>query len=93
MSMEQFSRMKPFKGKVARVEKIPYQPDYHVRTIAGPDYRVTIVRSNSSVIIIKRIHTTLPLKAVQLEKLVDKQECTLPDEIVQCEDYIYRERK
>jgi len=86
MSIEQFAKIKPFKGKVASVEKITYERNYPLRSISGPDYRVTVVRPDGSIMIIRRIHTTIPSNAPRLEGLPDKRECTLPDEILECED-------
>jgi len=86
MSMEEFSNIKPFKGRVVSVEKIPYEPHYPLRSISGPDFRVRVARSNGSIIVINRIHTTMPTKDRRLEGLKDKRECALPEEILECED-------
>src|SRR4051812_23377220 len=80
MDMAEFSRLKPFKGRVTKVENIgfPEQPT----SISGPDYRVTVLRADGTVIIIPIIHTTW-LTNTRLEKL-EKKECDLPKELVEC---------
>ncbi len=81
--MDEFARLKPFKGRVAKVEEIPRK--HPPRSVSGPDYRVTVVKADGSTIVIQKIETYLGT-APRLQKLVEKPECDLPDEIVQCAD-------
>jgi len=83
MTMTKFSKLKPFKGKVTKVEEIPFKNP--PRSVSGPDFRVTVTKQDGSTIIITRIETYTGT-AITLQKLVEKSECDLPDEIVQCED-------
>jgi hypothetical protein len=83
MTMTEFAKLKPFKGKVTKVEQIPSKNP--PRSVSGPDFRVTVTKPDGSTIIITRIETYLET-AVRLQKLVEKSECDLPDEIIQYED-------
>jgi hypothetical protein len=83
MTMTEFANVKPFKGRVTKVEKIDSKNP--PRSVSGPDFRVTVTRPDGSTIIITRIETYLTT-APRLQKLVEKSECDLPDEIIQCED-------
>jgi hypothetical protein len=83
MNMTEFSRLPPFKGKVAKVERISSKNP--PRSVSGPDYRVTVIKADGSTIVISRIET-YSWTAIRLEQLMEKPECDLPDEIVQCAD-------
>ena len=89
--MPEFRALKPFKGRVTKVERIDRQSDYHMLSASGPDFRVTIVSADGSTIVIKRIHTQL-LQEDRLKKLIEKGDCDLPDDIGQCEDRIGKDR-
>ena len=90
MTMTEFSKLKPFKGKVTKVEEIPFKNP--PRSVSGPDFRVTVTKQDGSTIIITRIETYTGT-AITLQKLVEKSECDLPNEIVQCEDKHGQETK
>jgi len=81
--MEEFARLAPFKGRVIKVEQI--QSKSPPRSVSGPDFRVTLVKADGSVIVVERIETYLTT-ALQLQELVKNAECDLPTEIVQCAD-------
>jgi hypothetical protein len=83
MEMAEFSKLKPFKGRVAKVENIGF-PE-RVTSMTAPDYRVTVVRADGSSIVINKVHTTW-MTNKRLERLVDTKKCNLPNEIVECAD-------
>jgi hypothetical protein len=83
ISMTEFAKLPPFKGKVAKVEKIPSRNP--PRSVSGPDFRVTVIKADGSTLVISRIETYL-WTALRLQQLLRKPQCDLPDEIVQCED-------
>ena len=90
MTMPAFRALKPFKGRVTKVEKIDWESDYHLHSASGQDFRVTVAAADGSSIIIRRIHTQL-LQGDRLEKLTEREQCDLPADIVQCEDRIGKE--
>jgi hypothetical protein len=61
-----------------------------LHSASGPDFRVTVTTARGSTIIVKRVHTQV-LQEDRLRKLVDKAQCDLPEDIVQCEDRIGRD--
>jgi hypothetical protein len=87
LAMPEFEKLPSFQGRVTKVEKIPYAPDYILHSASGPDFRVTVTRADGSTLIIKRIHTQV-FGDDRLKKLVNKGICNLPDEIAACEDRI-----
>jgi hypothetical protein len=91
MPMPKFRALKPFEGRVTKVERIAYESDYHLHSASGPDFRVTVVKDRGKTIVIERIHTQI-FQDERLMKLVQREKCDLPDEIVQCEDRIGKNR-
>lgn len=85
LAMPDFRALESFKGRVAKVEEIEHQSCPH--SASGPDFRVTVVTEDGATIIIARIHTQL-LQEDLLKKLLDKEQCNLPEDIAQCEDPI-----
>jgi hypothetical protein len=83
MDMAEFTKLKPFKARVAKVEKIGF-PE-RVTSMTAPDYRVTVVRPDGSSLVINKVHTTW-MTNKRLERLVDTKERNLPGEIVECSD-------
>jgi hypothetical protein len=89
VTMPKFRKLPPFKGRVMKVEQIPYADGYHLHSASGPDFRVAVMRSDGSTVIIKRIHTQVT--GDRLKNLASKSSCDLPDEITACEDRIGKE--
>jgi hypothetical protein len=87
MTMPEFKALKPFNGRVTKVERVDWESGYHLHSASGPDFRITVVKPDGSTITIRRIHTQV-FQADRLRKLVDKAQCSLPEEIAQCEDRI-----
>jgi len=87
--MPEFRTLPSFKGRVTKVEQIPYADGYHLHSASGPDFRVTVMRPDGSTLIIKRIHTQVV--GDRLKDLANKSVCELPDEITACEDRIGKE--
>ena len=85
MTTAQFRKLKPFKGRVTEIEEISWKSDERRSTMCGPDYRVTISRSNGPTIIIPRFHSLLGANLGGLEKLTNKAICDLPTELVEHE--------
>jgi hypothetical protein len=90
ISMDDFAKLKPFKGKVTKVERI--KSDTPMRSVSGPDCRVTVVKEDGATLVIKRMNTLITT-VDDLEKLVERQECSLPDEIARYEDRFWKETK
>src|SRR3954469_4304391 len=88
MTMKEFAKVKPFKGRVTKAVQIDSKNP--PRSVSGPDFRVTVTKQDGSITIITRIATYLTT-ADRLQKLVEKAECDLPDEIVQCADKDWQE--
>lgn len=90
MTIEEFSSLPPFQGRVTKVEKIPHEPNYQLRSVSGPDVRVTIERKDGTTMVVKRVHTIMS-GADNLKRLTTQSVCTLPDDVVKCADLPPRE--
>ncbi len=91
MTMPEFRALKPFNGRVTKVERLDWESGYRLHSASGPDFRLRVVKTDGSTIIIQRIHTQV-FQDDRLRKLIDKAQCNLPEEIAQCEDRIGKDR-
>jgi hypothetical protein len=81
LTFEQFEKLPPFKGQIIKLEKIGNERP--PTSISGPDYRVTVRKSDGTIIVLKRIETSLGT-AMRLEKLLEQKNCDLPDDVANC---------
>jgi hypothetical protein len=78
MPIERFVREAPFDGRITKLEEIGNEQP--MRSISGPDYRITITKTDGSTIVIPRLPTTT-FTAQQLGQSVNQRMMNLPNEL------------
>jgi hypothetical protein len=82
ITLEEFAKLKPFKGEVVAIERIPWPKGYVPKSVSGPHYRLTVQKKDDSRLVIERAETLLPGGPDRLVQHLLKGEATYPIDLL-----------